>query len=278
MMPPAAWEPTLTESDLEFVVGEAAPEAHDKDQLKRLVREDREFRNAIVGDVAVFERLMSDDDALVKVSPALYFEVLLRRALSELEGAGHTLERTVRQSIPVFDTQEVVDLLAQPDVLDYLSTMLASFTRIRSFTTPVRVRKGIRHRITYNDMDVDSLLRFCSMADEAERFGYYRRIADVCLFLSEVFAGHTAYDTSYAASGRQRPSTTRGMRRGLEDYEREGRRFYGLAEKHPTARTIGLSGVLGLLREHFTSARKPLASIAAQYLHSRKRQFFGAQA
>ena len=48
-------------ADLEFVVGEAAPEAHDKDQLKRLVREDREFRNAIVGDVAVFERLMSDD-------------------------------------------------------------------------------------------------------------------------------------------------------------------------------------------------------------------------
>ena len=41
----------------------------------------------------------------MKVSPALYFEVLLRRALSELEGAGHTLERTGRQSIPMFDTQ-----------------------------------------------------------------------------------------------------------------------------------------------------------------------------
>ena len=266
------------EEDLEFVVGEAAPDAADKERLKELLREDGDLRRAMVGDERVFHRIMNDEEAFLRVSPALYFEVLLRRALTELEAATHTVERAGRQSIPVFDTGEVAELLGRPEVLGYLATMLASFTRIHSYVTPVRVRRGVRRRVRYNDMDIDSLVRVCVAADEEHRFGYYKRIADVCLFVSGIFRGYATSGPSDGASAQRRPSLARQTRRSLEDYETEGRRFYELAEKHPTARALDLSEVFGLLRRRFSSARKPLSFISAQYLHSRGRHLFGGQA
>ncbi|MEK7777073.1 MAG: hypothetical protein AAB303_00410 [Chloroflexota bacterium] len=266
----------FTEADLDFVVGEVAPTASNKESLKLLIREDEGFRKAVVGDEKVFQRVINDDEILLKVSPALYFEVLLRKALRELETATHTLERTGRQSIPVFDTKEVVGLLARTEVLEYLAQMLASFTRIHSYVIPVRVRPGIRRRIRYNDMDIDSLLRFCANVDEEHRFGFYKRIADVCLFISGVFPDYTDM-YRYPASGEARPMAMRRARRSVEEYEQEGRRFYGLAEEHPAARAMQLSDVFGLLRLHFTSARKPLSFIAAHYLHTRKQAVFRVQ-
>ena len=130
-----------------------------------------------------------------EISPALYFEVLLRRAAKDMEVATHTLERTGSQSIPVFDTDEVVELLALPGVLLYLSQMLASFTRISSQVTSVRVRRGIRRRVRHNDLDIDSLMGRLGSAGEEQRFELYRRIADVCLFLSGIFPALRAVPT-----------------------------------------------------------------------------------
>ena len=268
----------FTEADLDFVVDEAAPGALNKEHLKQLIRDDEDFRKALVGDENVFQRVMNDEEVFLKISPALYFEVLLRRALMDLEVATHTVERAGKQTIPVFDTREVVELLARPEVLEYLGQMLASFTRIHSYVMPVRVRRGVRRRIRYNDMDIDSLERFSAMTDEQHRLSFYKRIADVCLFVSGVFPDHTFSDHSYQTSGQPSSSPARRLRRSMEDYEMEGRRFYGLAEEHPTARALGLSSVFGLLRQHFISARKPLSLIATQYLHSHKHQLFGAQA
>jgi hypothetical protein len=267
----------FAEADLDFVVGEVAPTASNKESLKRLLREDEGFRKALVGDEKVFQRVMNDEEILLKVSPSLYFEVLLRKALREMETATHTLERAGRQSIPVFDTKEVVGLLARPEVLSYMAQMLASFIRIHSYVMPVRVRPGIRRRIRYNDMDVDSLLRFCANVDEGQRFGFYKRIADVCLFISGVFPDYTYLGYRYPASSGTRSISVRRGRRSLEEYEQEGRRFYGLAERHPAARTLQLSDVFGLLRLHFTSARKPLSFIATHYLNTRKQAAFGFQ-
>lgn len=143
------------------------------------------------------------------------------------------MEQAGKQAIPVFDTAKVVELLARPEVLDYLSQMLASCTRIQSYTVPMRARRGILRRVRYNDMDIDSLVRFCATADESHRFSFYKRIADVCLFISGLFPG----------SGEMRPLSVRRLRRSPEDYEREGRQFYGLAQRHPTAQA--LSEVLG---------------------------------
>ncbi|MBI4338982.1 MAG: hypothetical protein HY680_03415 [Chloroflexi bacterium] len=277
MARPTLRELSLTDADLDFLVSQAAPSAKDPDRLKLLVRQEESFRKALVGNDRVFQQVMNDEEVFVKVSPTLYFEVLLRRSLKELETATHTVERAGRQNIPVFDTREVVDLLTQPEVLLYLAHLLASFTRIHSYTTTVRVRRGIRHRVRFNDMDVDSLVRMSATVDEEQRFALYKRIADVCLFISGVFPDYTFFDYRYPMSGQRRPLTTGRLRRSLEEYESEGRRFYSLAQQHPTAQLLDLAPVFGLLKEHFNSARKPLTFIAAHYLHTRKHMLFAAQ-
>ncbi|MEE8442280.1 MAG: hypothetical protein V3S37_00900 [Dehalococcoidia bacterium] len=265
----------LSEADLEFVVNTAAPGADDKEHLKRLVQKDEAFRKTLVGDEKVFQRAMADEELFLKISPPLYFELLLRRALKDLEVATHTVERTGKQRIPVFDVRDVVGLLGRSEVLDYLVQMLASFIRIHSQTVVVRVRKGIRRRVRYNDMDIDSLMHFAGMVDEEHRFAYYKRIADACLFVTGVFPEYVFYDYRYPGSEQVRPAAAGRLRRSLEEYEETGRRFYGLAERHPTAHILRLSEVFGLLREHFVSARKPLEFMSTHYLHAHRRQLFG---
>ncbi|MCX8126935.1 MAG: hypothetical protein N3E40_07375, partial [Dehalococcoidia bacterium] len=127
----------LSDSDLDFVIRVAAPDFSDKEKLKRLIREDEAFRKGLVGDDRVFRRLMADEDVFMKISPALYFEVLLRQALKELRNANYTIERVGNEQVPVFDVGSVVSLLANETVLEYLGDMLCSFTRIESYTIPV---------------------------------------------------------------------------------------------------------------------------------------------
>ena len=52
------------------------------------------------------------------------------------------MERRQRQKVLLFDTDQVIQLLEQRSVRDYLATMLASFTRVESVTVGVRVREG----------------------------------------------------------------------------------------------------------------------------------------
>ena len=275
MVEPTIGPTSLTETDLEFVVGEAASEVVDKERLKQLISEDEDFRKAMVGDEQVFRRVVNDEEVFLKISPSLYFEVLLRRSVKELETVSHTVERTGKQNIPVFDTREVAALLARPGALYYLAQMLASFTRTHSYVVSERVRRGVRRRVRYNDMDIDNLLRMCDTADEEQRLGFYKRIGDVCLFISGVFPEYTFFASSYPGSGQLRSPPPGKRRRSMEDYEREGQRFYGLAQEHPNSRILELTEVFGILREHFVFARKSLTFVASQYLHSRDRQLFG---
>lgn len=265
----------LSDADLEFVVNSAAPDAQDREQLKALIREDDSFRQGMVGDDRVFAGVMNDDEIFLKISPALYFEVLLRRASRELQIATHTVERSGTGRIPVFDAQEVSKFVARPEVVEYLAAMLASFTRIRSYVTHVRIAQGVRRRVRFNDMDIDSLLTLCAATDEEHRLALYKRIGDVCLFLTGVFPAH-ADAGSRPWSGLQRAATR--LRRTPEDYQLEGQRYYGLAEAHPAARAAGMSGIFGMLSEHFAAARKPLAFVADRYLHSRGQRLFGLEA
>lgn len=263
----------FTEVDLDFLIEGAVPEALDKVRLRQMILEEEEFRQAIVGDERVFQRVISDAEAMVKLSPALYFEILLRKASKELDLSAYTVERIGNETIPIFDTSGVTKLMGQSGVLEYLAQMLASFTVIESQVRRVRVRRGMWRRIRHNDMDIDSLVQLCWAADEENRLGYYKRIADVCLFVSSVFQGH-----SYFGQGGAQPTfpSSRRVRRSIEDYEWEGKRFYSLAERHPAARLAGISDIFGVLREEFIYARKPLSFIATQYLHSSRANLFGS--
>ena len=269
----------FTDGDLDFLVSIVLPGLSNALSVREAIRNDPAYRKAIVSDERVFSQVINDKESFLKISPSLYFEVLLRRAQKDLISSSYTIEREGRGNIPVFDTGKVAGFLDTPNMLEYLANMLASFTRIRSFVVPVRVRKGIRRRVRYNDMDVDSLIDFAARVDESERFSYYKRIGDVCLFLTGLFRDSTYSQKSHVGSNFQSgtyPRTTfvRKRRRSVEEYESEGRRFYRLAEEHPTASVLELTDVFSVLRDEFSAARKPLAFLSARYLHSRPNKLF----
>ena len=269
----------FTDRDLEFLVAVVVPRAANAPLVREAIRNDPEYRKVIVSDERVFSQVINDNESFLKISPSLYFEVLLRRAQRDLGSSTYTIEREGRKNIPVFDTGKVAGFLDTPNVLEYLANMLASFTRIRSFVVPVRVRKGIRRRVRYNDMDVDSLIDFAARVDESERFSYYKRIGDVCLFLTGFFRDSTyssksTFNSNFKSGAYSRTNFTRKKRRSLEEYESEGRRFYRLAEEHPTAGVLELTDVFSVLRDQFSAARKPLTFLSSRYLHSRHNNLF----
>ena len=116
--PDAKW-PNFSDGDLEFVVENVAPGARDPEALKKLIREDAEFRAAMIGDENLLERILNDEEIFLHISPALYFEILLRRSCHELETAAYTEERHGRASIPVFDTPDTLKLMKRPGIVEY---------------------------------------------------------------------------------------------------------------------------------------------------------------
>ncbi|MCX7912692.1 MAG: hypothetical protein N2506_07035 [Dehalococcoidales bacterium] len=264
----------LTESDLDFIVRAAAPESADRERLKRLIQTDDDFRKAVIGDERVFRRVMDDEEVFLKISPALYFEVLLRRTLEELKKTSHTVEKIGGERVPVFDTAAVIGLLSREPVLEYLADMLASFTRTESYTIPVRVKKGIWRRLRFSDMDIDALSHLSETTDEENRFAFYKRIADICLFILGIFPEYAQFDYRYPGPSPAKPKLKLG-RRGVQDYEEDGRKFYRLAAEQVSARALDLSRVLWLLHENFSTARKPLNFISQHYFAHRKKQLFG---
>lgn len=263
----------LSESDLNFVLEHAAPDFGDKQKLKRLINEDEAFRKGVVADEKVFRRVVADGDIILKISAGLYFEVLLRRTFKELEKAAYTIERSGSQTMAVFDTGAVRDLLMREPVVRYLIDLLASFTRIESYVLPIRLRKGIWRKVRFNNMDIDNLVSFCRTLPEDQRLALYKRIADVCLFMVGVFPEQAAFD--YSQPGGEAPgAAVRGGGRGAQEYEEEGRRFYRLAAEHSLLRGSEESEVMWLLGEKFNIARKPLNIISDRYLHNLRQKLF----
>jgi hypothetical protein len=264
----------LSDRDLDFLVGTASPEIKDRSRLKQIIQEDEDFRNSYVGDEKVFGKLMDEEEIFLKTSPALFFEILLRRAASDLEEVGYTFEKTSHMKIPVFDTKGVSEFLTKESLLLYLADMLASFTKIQSYTLSFRIRKGVWEKIRFNDLDILSLMNFCQAAGDKHRIGFYKRIADICLFILGIFPDYAERDYRYPFSGQIRPHIRGKVRISPEDYEKEGRKFYKLAAEHPSAQELDLSEVFWALHQNFQKAKKPLNFIADHYLQYTKHKFF----
>ncbi len=264
----------LSHQDLNFLVETASPEVTDKASLKRIIQEDVGFRNKYVSDEKVFRTVINDDQTLLKISPTLYFEILLRKAARDLSAASYTLEKTLTMSIPVFDTDDLVALLAEESLLAYLAEMLSSFTRIESYAVSFRIKKGVWRKIRFNDLDIRSLMSFCEIVDDFYRFGLYKRIADICLFMLGVFPEYTVRNYRYPLSGKLRPAGGSSPRINPEDYEKEGRRFYKLAAEHASARELKMEDVFWALHENFQKAKKPLNFINEHYLQYKRQMIF----
>jgi hypothetical protein len=218
----------LTHRDLDFLVETVAPKTSAQYRLKQILQEDKDFRSSFLTDEKVLKKVM-EEESFLKISPRLFFEILFRRTARDLEGIPYTLEKTLTMKIPVFDPKEVAWLVTQEPFILYLADMLASFTRMESFTLAIRVGKGIWEKFRYNDLDILHLMRLTEAAESEQRFALYKRIADICLFLSGIFPDYTERDFRYPSSGQVRPHIRGRLRISPEDYAEEGKKFYGLA-------------------------------------------------
>ena len=263
----------FSENDLQFLLEIAAPDLRDKIGI---IRGDPAFAESILENHAteIVRRLMlmKTDDMLVMITPRFLFELLIRSARKEMATQAYTMERTALERIPVFDAAEVLRFIKDDAILKYLAGMLNSFTRIRSFTLRVRLRKGVWRRTRFNDMDIGSLLRFCEATEEERRFDLYKRIADLCLFTVGVFPEYLNLNGRASTTGIPMISLRHGW--SGEDYEEGGRRFYRLASEHPDACVLRLNSVLWRLHESFGLAKKPLNFISEHYLEFRKGNLF----
>ena len=257
----------LTVADLEFLVSTAAPESGNRGRLKQILEEDEDFRNAFLDDENTIRKVISDKEAFLRISPRLYFEILLRQVRRDLATASHTVERGGTHKVVVFDAGKVVDLLKRTPVLHYLADMLSSFTKVESYSLSYRVGERVWKKIRFHDADLDSLIRCMESAGEEYRFPFYKRIADICLFLLGVFPEYVRASSRYPLSGEPRPRFAGRTGRTMEEYEEEGKRYYRLASLHPEAQGRELSEVFGFLHESFHVARKPLHLIALNYIH-----------
>ena len=260
--------------DLRFVVDTLIPERTDLEHLASLLQEDEALLEAMLQDDRLFQELMVDDEVLLAVTPQFFFRVLLRRARRDLEQELYTVERRHQQKVVLFDASQVVDLLANTEVCDYLAGMLASFTRINSVTIPIRVRPGIWRRLRINDLDIDSLVAYANSLEEEHRFWVYQRIGDACLFLAGMFPEHIDAQQRYPLRGQPRFKVRGSLVHSLEDYEGYGQTFYRLAAGHSVAQVQNLDVVLSTLSRQFILAEKPLLYLAERYLALRKHRLF----
>ncbi len=264
----------LSDRDLDFLIETLSPEVRNRGRLKEILQGDRDMRKSYVADEKVFKRVMDEEEAFLKISPALFFEILLRQAARDLDEAGFTFERSRSMKIPVFDTREVVELLRKEDIVHYLADMLASFTRVESHTFSIMIRKGVWKKFRFNDLDIVSLMGLSQAVDPEYRLGVYKRIADICLFTLGIFPDYAERDYRYPFSGQVRPHLRGKLRISPEDYTEEGRKFYKLAAEHPGAEELNLAGIFRELHRSFQKAKKPLNFIADHYLLYSREKFF----
>lgn len=261
----------LRDEDLRFILETVAPHV-DPDSVGEV---SEAWLEEVLENDELFERLVGESQLLMQVSPWFFFNLLLRRSRRDLTTETFTTERRARQKVVIFDTEQVVELLETEPILEYLASMLASFTRVASVTVRVSVGRGVWRRYRTNDFDVEGLIRYAEAVDEAYRFEPYKRIGDVCLFLAGMFPEYIDAQYRYAVSHQIRPAMKGRLLQSREDYEQYGRAFYELAAEHERAEVGELDEVLATLSERFLLAEKPLAFVANRYLWSSRHQLFG---
>jgi hypothetical protein len=261
----------LSGSDLDFIIKTVVTKRQDHDYLRSFLRDKPDLIDIMLDDEKLFTRIASDKNSLLKVSPFLLFSILLRKAKSDLGHQPYTMEIIGHSMhIPVFDAGHTAKLLVNKDVREYLARMLASFTRIESTTVVYRAR-GMTYQRHFSELDFDDVLDLAGMVEPAYRFPFYKRLADITLFISGVFAEYCRGQES----GQEIPARLSGNKlRTLQNYEQEGRHYYDLAASFTEAHDQGLRNVLILLSDQFNLARKPLNYMVDHYISGYRTELF----
>ena len=258
----------LSERDLDFVVETVASQRRDQEMVKDIVRDKADLVEVMLDDERLFRRIM-DEGAWVRISPYLFFTILLRQARKDLHG-GYTVERWGQSyRLPVFDGSQVAALLEGGDVQYYLAGMLTSFTRVGSTVVYFRHR-GRTHRRSFSDMDMDDMVGLSQGVEPEYRFAFFKRIADIALFLTGVFP---EYVTAASVGVTNGPRLSGRRTRTIEEYQNDGRQFCLMAAECAPAGSADVA-LLGKIAGNFDLARKPLNLVSERYMPLSRFQWF----
>ena len=258
----------FSDSDLRFLIKFLMPGCRDTAAMMRALKEDEEILEGMLGDEKLFSYIMDSPEAVIRVSPSLFFTVLLHKAMLDLAHQSYTVEHDDKYSTIIFDSGEVAELIQNKRIRYYLAAMLASFVRINSFSIPIRVRKNTWRKIRFSDFDIDSLIRYSQVVAKDQRYQTYKRIGDICLFTLGIFPDHL-----HAQAGRHlRPEAMKThSRQGLAKH---GKYFYKIAAQQEAAQEQEIDDVLHDLSDKFDLASKPLSFMSGRYLGFIKHRLF----
>src|SRR5690606_8017937 len=148
-------------------------EPADRERVARLAHSEPSALEAMLGDARLAEKIIQDQDIILRISPYLLFAVLLRQVRRDLERADFTPAWAgPRTRVPVFDTKTLAGILTNHQVLHYLADMLASFTQIKLLEPPADALDepcNFVHTWGTDELDVESLIRLGAESPHAQR-------------------------------------------------------------------------------------------------------------
>ena len=122
------------DADVAFVLQAVAPAHTVRGRLGDAFRQDREIREGMLGSDLLADAVMQTEEPLLRVSPVLFFSMLVARVRRDLTSHRFTVEASGRHTAAVFDAAAALALLCKPHVFDYLVLLLVSFVQVRSGT------------------------------------------------------------------------------------------------------------------------------------------------
>ena len=246
--------PLYADADVAFVLHAVAPAHGVRGRLGDAFREDREIRESMLVSDVLADAVMQAEEPLLRVSPMLFFSMLVARVRRDLTSRGFTIETAGRHAAVVFDAGAALALLSKPHVFDYLVLLLVSFVRVRTVTVAIADERGRARMVRFDTLDLDGMVQAAAMAAGPERFSAYQRVADLCLFTTGIFP--------------ERIRAVRGRSAAVvrAEWVDNGARFYRLASRHQTAHELQMEEVLAELGSNFNLAAKPLNVLSDRYL------------
>ncbi len=245
--------PLYADADVALVLHAVVPARGVRGRLGDAFREDREIREGILVSDRLAEAVLHAEEPLLRVSPLLFFSILVARVRRDLSLRRFTVEGVGRR-VAVFDAGAALALLTKPHVFDYLVLLLVSFVHVRWVTLAVVDDRGRPRSLRFDTLDLDRLIQAAALAAEPERYSAYQRVADLCLFTIGVFPERLR------ATGGRSAAAVRA------EWIDNGARFYRLASRHRTAHELRMDGVLAELADNFNLAAKPLNVLSERYL------------
>ncbi|MEW5899180.1 MAG: hypothetical protein AB1652_08430, partial [Bacillota bacterium] len=83
----------LGDKDLDFVIRTVVTRRTDYDNIKEIVRDKPDLISTMLDDPRLFQRVASEEEVFLRISPYLFFEILLRQARRDFQARTYTYEK-----------------------------------------------------------------------------------------------------------------------------------------------------------------------------------------